>query len=338
MAHNLCTQGGKVHMMYVEQAPWHGLGTRLDKPATAAEAIGAAHLDWRVSKKPLYLIDGPNREFLVPDRFAVVREDRMDECFDPARQPVLGVVSDAYTPLQNAEAFEFFDAIVGQDAAIYHTAGALGNGERVWVLAKLPSNMRVVGDDIVDKYLLLVNSHDGSTSVQIRFTPIRVVCQNTLMLALQAGPRLRVPHTRDLMRRLQDAQRSLGLIHATFDQMERTFKAMQRVQVSTRRLHDYLSSVFPEPAAPADQRVFERVRRDRELCRHLFAEGAGSRMPGVRGTLWAAYNGVTELVDHAGSPRLTDQRRLQSAWFGQGYLTKARAYQVANEKARLWAN
>ncbi len=148
-------QNGEASMMYVGGVPWHGLGTALDKPATAEEAIQAARLDWQVKKLPLYATDGDNSllRLPVPDKFAVARENSLD---------VLGVVGSSYTIVQNREAFAFFDPIVGQNAAIYHTAGALGKGERVWILAKLPDSIRVVGDDITDKFLLLTNSHDGT--------------------------------------------------------------------------------------------------------------------------------------------------------------------------------
>src|SRR5438874_1994244 len=131
MAHNLHVEGGRARMMYVGEVPWHKLGTKLDSPPTSAEAIKAAKLNWRVKKVPLYAIDrgvvAP-----VPQRFAVVPEHR----WSTPNCPVYGVVGAGYTPLQNSDAFEFFDEIVGARAAIYHTAGALDDGRRVWVLAK----------------------------------------------------------------------------------------------------------------------------------------------------------------------------------------------------------
>jgi len=148
-------------MMYVNEVPWHRLGKRLENPATATEAIDAAGLGWDVQLQPLYT--GPDRAVKVKDRFAVCRIDRLDH----ADGGQLGIVGRDYTPLQNREAFNFLDPLVGENAAIYHTAGSLRDGRRVWMLAKLPGEIRVIGDDIAEKYLLLSNSHDGGSSVRI---------------------------------------------------------------------------------------------------------------------------------------------------------------------------
>jgi hypothetical protein len=119
MAHNLLIQNGQASMFYIDEVPWHGLGVKLNGPATAQEAITAAQLDWKVVKLPLF---AGSKRIPVPDRFAVVR--RTGDLIQRT-DPVLGVVSNEYTPLQNRQAFQFFDPIVGQNAAIYHTAGAL---------------------------------------------------------------------------------------------------------------------------------------------------------------------------------------------------------------------
>ena len=156
MGHGIWNNSGHASMMYVGKEPWHGLGTKLSKPATSAEAIKAAHLDWDVTLKPVAAVDG-YREYPIKNRFAIVPCDGWGttDC------PVFGLVGRGYTPLQNREAFAFFDPIAGKDAAIYHTAGALGRGERIWILAKLPGHICVAGDDITEKFLLLSNSHEG---------------------------------------------------------------------------------------------------------------------------------------------------------------------------------
>ena len=320
-------------MMFAGDVPWHGLGTALKSPATAAEAIRAAGLDWEVVKCPLFFEHGPKMQ-PVGNRFGVVRSDLLKQ---PGPPPVLGIVGTEYVPLQNREAFEWFDPIVGENKAIYHTAGALGDGERVWLLAKLPEEIRVVGDDIAHKYLLLSNSHDGSSSVQVKFTPIRVVCQNTLTMALNQGRGIRIHHTRSLKDRLVAARDALGIIQNRFTDITTDFQRMAKIQVNGDRLDSYLSKVFPMPANPEDEKARSRVQQALEKSTRLFTDGAGNSQAPVLGTLWAAYNGVAEYVDHTMYYR-SDERRLDAIWFGSGYLTKARAFRVAMESAAVWQN
>jgi len=332
MAHNLEIKNGQASMFYVGQPPWHHLGTQLERPAIAKEAIEAAKLNWQVTKAPLYVhINGSPTQ--VHNKYGVVRKDLCDT----KAPPILGIVGEQYTPLQNSEAFDFFDPIVGKDAAVYHTAGVLGHGERIWILAKLPADIRVIGDDIVNKYLLLSNSHDGLSAVQVKFTPIRVVCQNTLTMALSQGPTIRIVHTKDMKQRLKQAEQLLGIVHTHYRDIEADFAAMTRVQVDGERLKEYLSQVFPDPKDPDNQKALKRLRDDRSLAEYFFDRGKGTDIKGVRGTLWAAYNGVAELIDHR-VVGFSETRRLGSIWFGDGYLTKARAYKVAKEKMRAWQN
>lgn len=351
MAHGLLIENGKASMFYVGRAPWHGLGTPLTRPATAEQAIHAAGLEWRVVKAPLYIAGG-HRLHQIPDKFAVVREDRLDH--DSC--PILGIVGQQYEPLQNAEAFQFFDPIAGKGAAIYHTAGALGDGQRVWILAQLPGEMRVAGDDMVGKYLLLSTSHDGSSSVQIKFTPIRVVCQNTLGQALSKGTAFRVAHDSDMQNGLRRAQDLIAFVTKQYSELEEAFRQMAQVNLNRARLKTYLSEVFPEPKDPARTTARELVDAKRTWAEYFFDQGEGNRFPPVQGTLWAAYNGVTELIDHSGGgligPMASDRgrqpgasrpeedtrvaprwahRRLESVWFGEGYQAKVRAFDTALE-------
>lgn len=195
----------------------------------------------------------------------------------------------------------------------------------------------MVGDDITDKYLLLSNSHDGESGVQVKFTPIRVVCQNTLTMALSMSGGLRIFHTRKMHEALKLAEENLGLIRTRYDKIAESFQSMAGVQVGKERLAEYLREVFPDPAPSADETARKRVNEVRAVAGTLFDQGRGNREDKVRGTLWAAYNGVTEYVDYRAKSR-TAENRLNSAWFGGGYLTKARAYRVAMGKVAAWKN
>lgn len=196
MAHNLAVTNGQAAMAYFGEAPWHRLGTRLDNPATAADAIEAAGLDYQVSLVSLVT----EQQAAVPQRKGVVRDDSGQ---------VLGTVGNSYVPIQNSEAFQFLDSVVADGGLCYHTAGALGRGERIWMLAELPGHIRVKNtEDVTEKFLLLHNSHDGSSSLRVHFTPIRVVCQNTLTIAEWngRGKGVSIRHRGNLDSRIQEAQ------------------------------------------------------------------------------------------------------------------------------------
>jgi phage/plasmid-like protein (TIGR03299 family) len=327
MPDNISQQNGRAEIMVVGEPAWHRLGTVLDRPATAEEAIKAAHLDWDVIKQPLFA--GENEHYRIPSYYAIVRGDDWEK----KKATVFGIVGKSYTPVQNREAFSFFDPIVGEKAAIYHTAGALGSGERVWILAKLPDDIRVIGDDITHKYLLLSNSHDGNSAVQIKFTPIRVVCRNTLTMALSQGPTLRVPHTRDVRERLRIAANMLNAVKVRYNELEGVFQKMTKVPVGSVKLQHYLGQVFPDPRRKADEaryeRALEQAHTDRAGAEYLFEKGKGNEQRGVAGTLWAAYNGVAEYIDHRRYAKASGDRQLEAIWFGDGYSVKARAYTVA---------
>ena len=313
MSHNLNTTNGKTSMMYVLEVPWHGLGTRLEKPATAAEAIEAAGLGFTVEKRSLKTVDP---ELPVNNHFATVRTDTLD---------VLGVVGARYAPIQNKDAFTMFDALVGEGEAIYHTAGALGKGERIWLLAKLPDYIRVNGNDIVEKYLLLTNSHDGSEVVRVKLTPIRVVCENTLTAALEGTEQeVRIRHTSNAQVKLKEAHEILGLSNWLYAEIDRIFNQMSARKVTGKEMKDYVRVIFPEPP-----RVYHRSQAPRihEKVAELAETGAGAEL--VRGTLWGAYNAVTEFVDHCRLSKADDSARLKSMWFGSGERIKKQAFKVA---------
>jgi phage/plasmid-like protein (TIGR03299 family) len=334
MAHELNFENGQASIMYVGEVPWHRLGTRLETPPrSSAEAIRAAHLDWEVGLKPIFA-GGEGTFYEVPDRQAVVRLDKwgQEDC------PLYGLVGPDYKPLQNSEAFAFFDPVVEAGAVHYETAGSLGNGERVWVLAKLngpESEFAIKGRDVVQKYLLLSNGHDGRTAVQVRFTPVRVVCQNTLSWALSAGKDLfKVYHDSRMHRRLMTAQEHVKELLGYYDEIEARFQDFANFEMKGDRMQLYMQGVFPEPRRRGGQteRSFEQAKQKVAGFRHqasrLFEEGRGNKEPGIRGTLWAAYNGVTEFVDHQGSFKSAWQR-MNTICFGDGEVLKHRALDQA---------
>ena len=344
MSHKLSidTKTGKAEMFYVDEEPWHKLGERLSGPPTSAEAIKQAHLDWEVAKVPLAMPYGKTHRELQ-GHYAVVRLDRWnrDELLTPGGS-VLGVVKEYYQPLQNSEAFEFFDPLIKAGSVTYETAGALGDGERVWVLAHLPEDMSVVKDDIVRRYLLLSNSHDGNSSVQVKLTPIRVVCNNTLTMALRDGPALYIAHRQGLRDQLESARELIAAVTRRYDGIADSFRRFAEIGLDERRLGRYLSTVFPDPkrgVTPKDRyrQLKQKVLENRLWSKRFFEAGKGTDIPGVSGTLWAAYNGVAEFVDHRDSGR-PESQRLDSIWFGDGYCAKARAFRVAEQLAKSWRN
>lgn len=313
-------------MMYVGVVPWHGLGVKLDNPATSEEAIIAAQLDWNVEVAKLgYNHD--NKWKVVPEMFATVRTDK---------NIPLGVVGRLYTPVQNTEAFSFFDSVVGEKAAMYEVAGSLGKGETVWLLAKLPGEIRIgKTDDIINKYLLLVNRHDATAALRMFFTPIRVVCQNTLSAAMnvrKAGEGVVIRHFPDIHKKVEQAREILKLSVDTYAKLGERFNYLATIPVNDVWVDKYLTLVLPSDSkGVASQRL--------ENMRETIAQGFHSisnSLPGIKGTAWAAYNAVTEYVDHGRVvPKLArdSTRRLESIWLGSGAVMKERALRVALEKA-----
>ena len=247
------------------------------------------------------------------------------------------MVGKRYQPIQNREAFSFFDAVVGQGQAIYHTAGALGEGERVWILAKLPGEILIKRngtEDRTEKFLLLSNSHNGWSALRLFFTPIRVVCQNTLNIALgrkqEFRQGVRIYHTGEIKAKVAEAQRALGLAVKYYDDMTQLAEALASKVLTTKGLEAYVARVFPSSKDEPSTRI-QNTRRD---VLHLIEHGKGNDAAGIRGTAWTAVNGVVEYVDHGreGRGKTAQEKassRLESAWFGFGAGIKARAWDEA---------
>lgn len=323
MAHNINS------MMFTGERPWHGLGTEVQGEQTSAGAIKAAGLDWDVERRTAFINLTQRADGFTPiiGKKAIVRKDTGH---------VFNVMGEGYTPVQNREAFGFFDDVVGTGGAIYHTAGALGAGERVWILAKLPGDIRINGtDDVTEKFLLLSNSHDGTSALRMFFTPVRVVCQNTLNIALSGrgkGEGISIRHTRGIMKNVTEAQRALGLAVKFYDDLGGHMNTLAQRPMDRVALRAYLLNLVP------DNKEAERNTRTaniREAMEYNFHHGKGNQGK----TLWDAVNAVTEYVDHDRSARGQGldkaSNRLESQWFGSGASLKSHAWDLALDVAGI---
>lgn len=289
-------------MFSVREVPWHGLGTIVEEKLTAAEALKAAELDWEVAKVPVYVEDreaGGYRE--VPRHFVI---ERVKD------QRAYGTVGSDYRPLQNTEAFSFFDNLVDSGEAKYETAGSLSNGKVVWIMAQMPEGIQIGGVDPVDVYLLLSNRHDGSGSITVAITPVRVVCQNTLNMALKGTKReWRVRHVGTMEGKLAEAREALALTFKYTEEFAELANRFLAESFSDRRLHTMLDKL-------ADSRdLGDRAREGlHEGVGELFT---GKSLDNVAGTKWAAFNAVSEYFEHTRKHgRKNLETRVGHSWFG----------------------
>lgn len=219
-------------MFYVREKPWHGLGTMVQEAPTSADALRLAGLDWTVEARDMWLNGGYEP---IPGYKANVRS---------SDNKVLGVVSDKYRIVQNADAFAFTDALIGGDVH-YETAGSLLDGKKIWLLAKLPDS-EICGDK-TEPYVCFSNTHDGSGAVRVCMTPVRVVCNNTLNLALNTAQRAwSVRHVGDISTKLVEAQQCLEMAGKYMDALAERADQMANTTVSDERLRKILDELFPE--------------------------------------------------------------------------------------------
>jgi phage/plasmid-like protein (TIGR03299 family) len=355
MAHEIDESTGRAACMVVGTPAWHRLGTVVSEAQKSSEAIVLAGQDFTVEKWPLqtYGLDrhGAAQVLDVEDQYATVRTDT---------GAVLGVVSGQYRVFQNREAFDFMDELVGEKLARYETAGALRGGRRVWMLARIPQELRVGNtDDTILPYVLLANSHDGSLALRVVPTSVRVVCQNTLNLALgRAGSTgLAIRHLDSLEDRVHEARESLGLFLDRIERFQEEVDALAATPLTDSQAKSYFSEVFD---LPAPGRLLERMldsQEERGRFMRALLEAHAERterqkaadarlleqlvenyhngtntLPGIEGTAWAAYNAVSQYVDHQGRGAGTDSK-LNSIWFGEGNQLKQQAFATALEMA-----
>jgi len=304
-------------LMFAGQLPWHKLGKKVHETIDTADAIKEAGLDWSVKAIPLFtsLEYGGQK---VQNR-AIMRE---------TDQRILGVVGPDYVPLQNSEAFKFFNPFLEDKQANLETAGSLRQGSDIWVLAKLNRKpIEVVKGDYVEKYLLLSNSHKGGVSVRVGFTPVRVVCANTLAMAAnnKNSSLMRVGHSSRVVQNLEQVREIMNLANAQFEATAEQYKELARHQVSKSDLKEYVKVIF----RTKDESERQKTREDKmvQTIQRLFETGMGNDLKNTRGTYWSLYNATTQYLTH--DIGKDEDKRLYNLWFGSAQQTNNEALKVA---------
>ena len=240
-------------MFYVRETPWHGLGTRVMEAPDSRSALIYAGLNWKVVQKPVYTQDN----HLISGYKANVRD---------SDNQVLGVVTDRYKVVQNEEAFAFTDELLGMGVR-YETAGSLQNGRKVWLLARLPHEYIITGERI-SPYLVFSNTHDGSGAIKVALTPIRVVCNNTLNLALKTAKRSwSMIHTGNIQEKLDEAKDTLFRAEEYMDCLGKEFENLRMKKITDKQVMDYIEILLPmeENATPQQKKNICRLREDMKM-------------------------------------------------------------------------
>lgn len=277
-------------MFSVRQVPWHGLGKILEEAPDSVAAIKQAGLDWTLDKTPIHLPNGR----VIPDYFANVRSDTQES---------LGIVTGRYSIVQNREAFAFTDALVGSGDVVYETAGSLRNGRTVWMLARVRSaeDFNLLGDEM-ETFLCFTNTHDGTGSVRVMVTPVRVVCQNTLNLAIKQAKRAwSTTHVGDIQAKFKEAERTLKQTHEYLGGLQQVAEQAVQIRITATRYAEIMEELLPlKGDESARQKATIETKRNGILeC---------LRAPDITkyaGTGFALINAVSDYVSHTEPMRNT---------------------------------
>ena len=275
-------------MFYVRETPWHGLGTRVLEAPSSQEALRLSGLDWNVIQEPIYTKENER----IPSYKANVRD---------SDRKTLGVVTDRYKVIQNTEAFAFTDALLGEGVR-YETAGSLQDGKRIWLLAHMPHEY-IIGGEHISPYLVFINTHDGSGAVRVAITPVRVVCSNTLNLALaQAKRSWSMIHTGNVQGKLEEAKETLLMAREYMDELGKEFENLRKKELSDKKVLDFIEILIPkdENFTPQQKKNVQRLRDDMKL-RYFEAPD----LKDVGRNAYRFINAVSDFATHAEPLRKT---------------------------------
>jgi phage/plasmid-like protein (TIGR03299 family) len=324
------------------RSPLDGVSTPVKKAVTTQEVMRQSNLDWRVEEHDLQTVTGQE----VLSHKALTRSDD---------NSMLGVVGKGFEVLQNAEAFAFCDSLVARGKVEYVSAGQLGGGKRIFIQCRIVGDngpAEIAKDDIVEPYFLLANGHDGSLAVRSQTTPIRVVCQNTFMMATSKKANHKdcavIKHTANMQDRLSQSLQMFGWVERNFNTFVQMAKETVSKKITTEaRLRKFFRETFQvEESKILDEESNTRLKSREDRLADLFMDGAGQDNKAIRGTAWAALNAVTQYLDHESNTRvegaseadmgdeakkagLIRMKRFESNMFGNNAAIKKRAFDLA---------
>ena len=313
MAHEVET------MAYAGELPWHGLGTEVSNDLTPIQMMQKAGVDWEVEQQKIVTESGIE----INDKVALVRT---------SDNTLLDVTGKDWKPVQNEEAFTFFSEFVAAGDMEMHTAGSLKEGRNVWALAKVKESFDVFGEDRVDSYLLFSNPHQYGKAVDVRFTPIRVVCHNTLTFSLEAASKNYVKVGHRTAFNADTVKETLGLASEKFAKYKEMAQFLGSRKITAEALIQYYNDVFPTTSRKEEKApvvVYDDLSKAAKMCYDALEVQPGAEF--AAGTWWQAFNSVTYYTDHLQGRNA--ENRLHNQWFGYNQAKKV----TAAEKAVAYA-
>lgn len=333
MSHDIANINGQAGMAYSGHRPWHSLGTQVPGLMTVVQALAAGHLDWEVEKIPLMTAD--TDMVVVPNTFATGRRGpEQNPDGTPKFIPFEGAVKGRYTIVQNVDAFDFFNKAIDDEIACIETVGALGKGEVIWAMAKLPEDFEPAPGDPVERYILLTNSHDGSGAVMATMTPVRVVCNNTLTAALRGSKNVvKIRHTKSAHKKIEELDKLLGASDEYWKGLRVAYHNLMMRDMTQLEVIEFIETMFPGKIEKVKQVgggtkrvevVSTRTKNNRDKIQSLF-EGDAIGADKAGRTHWGMFNAFTEYLDSHRSIRKTT-----NAWeasnFGSGVRERQKAF------------
>lgn len=324
MSHQIDMSNNRANMAYVGDTPWHGLGQQIDADSDIDQWKIAAGLDWFIQKRPLsYGVQNPDgtRSLAVyPDRFAHVRSD--------TQQPI-GMGSDKFQLMQPGDTLEFFRSLVDGSHFTIETAGSLKGGAKIWALARCDMDLRLGDRDLLKPYLLLASANDGTMSTVADFTTVRVVCRNTLSMAVGDNggkAAIKVPHSTRFDADTVKAE--LGLIDDRLSTFAENADTLTQLQISDAEAVEFFCKLYAKTDDNGEVKNEKTLKAVTAKLMHLYRRGPGAELDSARGTAWGAVNAVTNYVDFSTRAR-SDENRFNSGQFGIGANLKALAFDNA---------